>query len=158
MSASNNLFPWRFCSSVRKIIDRLMEVTGKTQQDIGLQVFDKTIQVFSKQIKTNNLDFGKLIEWAIAENIDMNWLLIGKGTNSESCHTVGEKSPTDNSKIDVDLLISISRIVEKSLLCAGLALEPGDKAEAMALLYELYCETGKNVEEGTVKRYLKLVA
>jgi hypothetical protein len=55
------------------------------------------------------------------------------------------------------LLKDINTVVEKGLAESGLELAPGDKAEAVALLYELYYDSGKNIEEGTVKRYLKLV-
>lgn len=65
---------------VRKIVDRIMEVEGKSQQEVGMQLFDKSKQVFSRQISTNKLDFVKLIAWAVSKNIDLNWLVTGQGT------------------------------------------------------------------------------
>ena len=52
----------------------------------------------------------------------------------------------------------IHRAVEKNLANEGIDISADDKAEAVALLYELHLGTGKRVEEGMVKRYLKLVA
>ena len=58
----------------------------------------------------------------------------------------------------MDLLKNIHRAVDSVLAGGGIELSIDDKAEAVALLYELHSGTGKRVEEGMVKRYLKLVA
>ncbi len=71
---------------------------------------------------------------------------------------VGEPIPKYKSMLDVELLRDIISAIEKGLARAGLELKPGHKAEAVALLYELYYDSGKKVEEETIKRYLKLAS
>ncbi len=48
--------------------------------------------------------------------------------------------------------------MENGLDERDLYLEPDKKAEVVALLYEMYADTEKEVTEKTVTRYLKLVA
>ena len=106
----------------------------------------------SNKISRNKIDITSIVEWSVNNSVDLNWLLTGR-----SDFNAGGHAPGPVTTLDVELLKDINIIVEKGLAESGLELAPGDKAEAVALLYELYYDSGKNVEEGTVKRYLKLV-
>ncbi len=59
---------------------------------------------------------------------------------------------------DTDLLRQVLSGVEIGLKKNKLKLKPEKKAELIILLYEHFMETEKDVNEGEVARYLKLVA
>lgn len=71
---------------------------------------------------------------------------------------VQQDTPSYKPKIDVELHRSIIIAVENYLASKKLTLPVEKKAEVIALLYELYYISGQQLEEETVKRYLKLVA
>jgi hypothetical protein len=129
----------------REIIDRMKSVTGYTQKRLASDIFKISDKNLSNKISRNKIDIASIIEWSVNNSVDLNWLLTGRS----------DSEPV--SRLDVNLLKDIIIGIEKGLAESGLELAPGDKAEAVALLYELYYDSGKNVEEGTVKRYLKLV-
>ena len=129
----------------REIIDRMKSVTGYTQKRLASDIFKISDKNLSNKISRNKIDITTIVEWSVNHSVDLNWLLTGQS----------ESDPI--SRLDVNLLKDIIIGIEKGLAESGLELAPGDKAEAVALLYELYYDSGKNVEEGTVKRYLKLV-
>jgi hypothetical protein len=99
---------------VRKIVDRIMEVEGKSQQDVGAQIFEKTKQVFSRQISTNKLDFEKLTAWAVSKNVDLNWLITGQGTAPGKRHD-DEKSKTASANSAVEHSNLIKQFQDKAL-------------------------------------------
>jgi len=86
---------------------------------------------------------------ALSESLgcSIDWLLRGV-----------EKKSEQESRLQGDLLRTIIRAIENELQKRDLELEPDKKAEAIALLYEMYADTKKEVTEQTVVRYLKLVA
>jgi hypothetical protein len=129
----------------REIIDRMKSVTGYTQKRLASDIFKISDKNLSNKISRNKIDIASIVEWSVNHSVDLNWLLTGRS----------DSEPV--SRLDVNLLKDIIIGIEKGLAESGLELAPGDKAEAVALLYELYYDSGKNVEEGTVKRYLKLV-
>jgi hypothetical protein len=129
----------------REIIDRMKSVTGYTQKRLASDIFQISDKNLSNKISRNKIDITSIVEWSVNHSVDLNWLLTGRS----------DSEPV--SRLDVNLLKDIIIGIEKGLAESGLELAPGDKAEAVALLYELYYDSGKNVEEGTVKRYLKLV-
>jgi hypothetical protein len=129
----------------REIIGRMKSVTGYTQKRLASDIFKISDKNLSNKISRNKIDITTIVEWSVNHSVDLNWLLTGQS----------ESDPI--SRLDVNLLKDIIIGIEKGLAESGLELAPGDKAEAVALLYELYYDSGKNVEEGTVKRYLKLV-
>lgn len=93
---------------------------------------------------------------AIAEVLEcsIDWLLRGVEFKPDP------KTDELSSKLtlDTDLLLSIIQSLENGLHRRGLVLDPDKKAEVIALLYESYSDTEKEVTEQTVERYLKLVA
>ena len=58
----------------------------------------------------------------------------------------------------VQTLKLILEAMEEMLAKKKIKLAPGKKAEVIALLYELFTETEKEVDVDTVERYLRLVA
>ena len=129
----------------REIIDRMKSVTGYTQKRLASDIFNISDKNLSNKISRNKINITSIVEWSVNNSVDLNWLLTGRS----------DSEPV--SRLDVNLLKDIIIGIEKCLAESGLELAPGDKAEAVALLYELYYDSGKNVEEGTVNRYLKLV-
>jgi hypothetical protein len=73
--------------------------------------------------------------------VDLNWLLTGRPDSNADGHASGPAP-----RLDVELLKDIIIGIEKGLAESGLELAQGDKVEAIALLYELYCDSGKNVD------------
>ena len=144
--------------NISKIINRIQDRTGFNQTQVATQVFDKTNKALNNQIRNNKVDWDKLYAWAIKEKVDLHWLITGEERYPIPVSEVRQSLPCYKPKVDVDMLKAIIAITDKALFDEGLALETSDKAEAIALLYELYHDTGKQVEEGTVKRYLKLVS
>jgi transcriptional regulator with XRE-family HTH domain len=96
---------------------------------------------------------------AIADvlNCSTDWLLRGI-ENKSSSQDVAEQHPEHETRLQVDLLKTIIRAIERELQQRDLELDPDKKAEAISLLYEMYADTEKEVTEQTVVRYLKLVA
>jgi hypothetical protein len=127
----------------------MKSVTGYTQKRLASEVFKISDKNLSNKIGRNKIDITAIIDWSVNHSVDLNWLLTGQ---SDTTHASG---PVPG--LDVDLLKDIIIGIEKGLAESGLELAPDYKAEAIALLYELYCDSGKSVEAGTVKRYLKLV-
>lgn len=78
-----------------------------------------------------------------------------KGSIDEPTQSSANHYEISKDASDIKMIVTI---VEKALEAEGLALPPEKKAELIALLYELYCDSGKNIQEETVKRYLRLVA
>jgi hypothetical protein len=136
----------------KEIIDRMKSVSGWTQKRLAAEVFKISDKNLSNKIGRNTIDIESIIEWSVNNSVDLNWLLTGRPDPGAGGHISGP-----GSRLDVELLKDINTVIEKGLAESGLELAPGDKAEAVALLYELYYDSGKNIEEGTVKRYLKLV-
>jgi hypothetical protein len=136
----------------RGIIDRMKSVTGYTQKRLASDIFKISDKNLSNKISRNKIDITTIVEWSVNHSVDLNWLLTGRSDTNTGGPTSGPATT-----LDVELLKNISIIVEKGLAESGLELAPGDKAEAVSLLYELYYDSGRNIEEGTVKRYLKLV-
>ena len=136
----------------KEIIDRMKSVSGWTQKRLAAEVFKISDKNLSNKIGRNTIDIESIIEWSVNNSVDLNWLLTGRPDPGAGGHVSGP-----GSRLDVELLKDINTVIEKGLAESGLELAPGDKAEAVALLYELYYDSGKNIEEGTVKRYLKLV-
>ncbi len=77
----------------------------------------------------------------------IDWLLMGF-----------EKESDHERELQVELLQTIIGAIENKLQQQNLELEPDKKAKAIALLYEMYADTKKEVSEQTVVRYLNLVA
>ena len=63
--------------SSNDIIDRMCEKTGLNKKQIAAQVFDITAQALSGQLQRNKIDLHKILNWAIKENINPTWLLLG---------------------------------------------------------------------------------
>jgi len=61
------------------IIERIKEITGKTQKDIALLIFDISDKNLSNKIKRNSVDLDALINWVGNVNVNLNWLFTGKG-------------------------------------------------------------------------------
>ena len=55
-------------------------------------------------------------------------------------------------------LAGLGRPLKERLAKKKIKLAPGKKAELIALLYELFTETEKELDADTVERYLRLVA
>ena len=148
---------------LKEVVDRIKEVTGLTQTQVATEIFGISVENLSNKIRRNSIDTNEIVIWATKNGYDLNWLLIGKGepyTSEEgSTKTQKEKSlgyPTRD--LDVALLTRIITAIEKELADRSLVLDPDKKAEAIALLYELYVETKKEVTKDTIGRYLRLVA
>ncbi|BBO84518.1 hypothetical protein DSCO28_50840 [Desulfosarcina ovata subsp. sediminis] len=63
----------------KKIVDRIIEVTGYAQKDVANEVFNIKANNLSNRIKRNSVDVDKLIDWASDNSVNLNWLLTGKG-------------------------------------------------------------------------------
>ncbi len=147
----------------KKIIERIKKITGLAQKDIAADVFKISDKNLSNKIRRNSVDLDALIKWSGNASVDLNWLLTGKGEpyKSESglAKTLKETSAGYASRdLDAALLTRIITAIEKELADRALVLDPDKKAEAIALLYELYAETKKEVTKDTIGRYLRLVA
>ncbi len=79
-----------------------------------------------------------------AFDLDLIGFLSGK--------TCSEKKPS----IDIDILTEVISGVEEGLSEMERVLEPGKKAQLIALLYDHYASTEEEVREEVVGRYLKL--
>jgi len=63
----------------KKIIERIKKITGKAQKDIAIDVFKISDKNLSNKIRRNSVDLDALIKWSGNANVDLNWLLTGKG-------------------------------------------------------------------------------
>jgi hypothetical protein len=86
------------------------------------------------------------------ENID-----ISQPNSYQEPEAVNAKTQLD-LVIDTALMTDIITAIEKFIDQEDLKLEPAEKARLIALQYELYLETGKEVSVDNVKRHLRLVA
>ncbi len=56
-----------------------MEYTGLAQHEIGDQVFGIKDKNISNNVCQDRLKFYLLLDWAIHNNVDFNWLITGNG-------------------------------------------------------------------------------
>jgi transcriptional regulator with XRE-family HTH domain len=114
----------------------------------------------SKLLKSGG-DKGRFAHWLkMIESCGLDFVIKDmdhdrEGSVAEPTQSNTKHDETSENASELRLIITI---VEKALAAEGLALPPEKKAELIALLYELYCDSGKNIQEETVKRYLRLVA
>ena len=64
--------------SLKDIINRIKSETGNSQKHIALEIFGISSENLSNKIRRNSIDINGLVSWAVANNIDLNWLLTGK--------------------------------------------------------------------------------
>lgn len=61
------------------IIEKIKNLTGYTQKEVASEIFGISDKNLSNKIKRGSIDLDALILWSSNENVDMNWLLTGKG-------------------------------------------------------------------------------
>lgn len=80
----------------RKIISRVRKKTGLTQKAIAEQVFKISAKNLSNRIFRDGIDLYTLLDWAIHNNVDINWLVTGEGHEPNQGHKLG--GPPDNDE------------------------------------------------------------
>ncbi len=127
-----------------------------TQKDLGklVGVSTNTIQSWEKDTHPKGADLIKLSD-VLSCSID--WLLRGVDYCPKT-QKEDKQQPGKEAQLQADLLRTIIRAIENELKQRDLELDPDKKAEAIALLYEMYADTKKRVTEKTIVRYLKLMA
>jgi len=100
---------------------------------------------------------------AIAEALkcSLDWLLIGKGPEPPGPgedYKAGENEiDLERGPVDIDLLSTIIKGVEKYLYERNLELQAEKKARAISLLYELFMDKEKKVTGKIINSYMRLV-
>ena len=122
-----------------------MEYTGLKQYQIASQIFNIYDKNLSNKISRNTIDFDKLIEWSVYENVDLNWLIIGIAKSS-------------NLDINTSLLEIIISSIEEGLTRLNRKATPEKKAGIIAFLYDRYSRTQERVDKKTIINHLRLVA
>lgn len=122
-----------------------MEHTGLKQYQIASQVFNISDKNLSNKISRNTIDFDKLLEWAVHENVDINWLITGIAKSS-------------NLDINTSLLELIISSIEEGLARLKRKATPEKKAGIIAFLYDRYSKTNEMVDKETIIEHLRLVA
>ena len=67
--------------NLTNIILKIKSITGFKEKEIAEKVFEISAQNLSTRKKENRLDFPKLIQWAVNNNVDLNWLLLNDQQN-----------------------------------------------------------------------------
>ena len=78
----------------REIISRIQEKTGLTKKAIAEQIFNISGKNLSNRISRDGIDFYILLDWAVDNNVDLNWLVTGGG------HEPDRKPPPDRPMDD----------------------------------------------------------
>ncbi|MBC8394485.1 MAG: helix-turn-helix domain-containing protein [Deltaproteobacteria bacterium] len=139
----------------KEIISRMKEITGLTQRELSSKIFNTSDSNLSNKIRRNKVDLDSVMAWAVNTNVNLNWLFTGKG----EIYLIEDADRTRGFEgKDIDTLKLVLEAVEERLAKNKIKLAPGKKAEVIALLYELFTETEKEVDVDTVERYLRLVA
>ena len=139
----------------KEIISRMKEVTGLTQRELSSKIFNTSDSNLSNKIRRNKVDLDSVMAWAINGKVNLHWLFTGKG---EINLVEDVDRPGGFEGKNIETLKLILEAVEEMLAKKKIKLAPGKKAEVVALLYELFTETEKEVDADTVERYLRLVA
>ncbi len=145
------------------LIDRLLEIIDDLA-DGKSTVFAKnagippsTFQYYVKGRMPHGDHLKRICEYY---NVNINWLLTGKGKKHIEGKADGEEGMEQplNLELDVDLLADIIESVDIVLEKEKIELPLNKKARFIALQYELCIETGKGITSDKIKRHLKLVA
>lgn len=69
-------------ADIRKIVDRLVEVSGLKQKEIAEQLYKITPNNFSGKIRDGILRLPPIIDWAVQHDVDLNWLFTGQAAKA----------------------------------------------------------------------------
>jgi len=144
--------------------ERLREIRGDMSREefvpyVG--VSKSTLARYERGSRSPDAEFIGLL----LENFGINpvWFIYGTDQKYLSSNRLTHEGhspgkPTKLPSIDHELLREIIEGVEESLTSNELELSTEKKAQIISLLYEHFTETGKEVDEQTVTRYLRLGA
>ena len=146
--------------------DRLREIreSNKLSQPAlaeQLGVKSRTYGTYERNESRPDSDFLKNICTKFC--INPKWLLFGEGPmkiedQPDLDAGVSENNTSSAPPLDMELFTNTIRVVETGLAKKNIHLPPDKKAQLIALMYEYFSEMDREVEEGTVERYLKLVS
>jgi len=117
----------------REIIEKIKKTTGLNQKQIAIEVFDISDQNLSNRIKDNRIDFFKLIEWAVNNNVDLNWLLVSR-----------EISRGSNTVISID---PAQRIADAFLGKWDRSLDAEGMEKLVEFFRKIYLKRLENIEQ-----------
>jgi transcriptional regulator with XRE-family HTH domain len=63
----------------KSIIEKIKSITGYSQKEVAAEIFGISDKNLSNKIRRGSIDLDALIKWAGNVNVDLNWLLTGKG-------------------------------------------------------------------------------
>jgi hypothetical protein len=91
-----------------------------------------------------------ILMWGIKDGINLNWLITGEGQPQLS---------KEETQINPQALSQIIAGVEKALKRLKIKkADPVKKADFIAMCYEFYSQSGREVSEEFIERHLRLVA
>ncbi len=133
-----------------KIISRVQEKTGWTRTQIAAKIFDISKNNLGNRIREDRLDFYKLLNWAVNNNVNKEWLITGEDP------TIGKDK--ELVPLDIEVLTKVITGVEDYLREGDIEIEPDKKGRLISVLYERFIKTGEEPDQKTIVSYLKLVA
>lgn len=139
----------------RQIVAQALELTGDTNEKLStnLGASIETIRTYRK----GRGDLKGVVLKNLVEKYGFNpaWLLAGEGEMYASDEPKGLRSLGNKG---ASIMKSIIEAVEERLLRLKIKLKPDKKAEVITALYDYFVETGKEISQDTVERYLRLAA
>ena len=141
-----------------EILARLKTFKGFSANKEVAGLFGLSEPDFSRRKRKGTL-LPLIITWALENRVNMDWLLTGRSNIQNEPVFSGRVSEAaaGYGRLNADLLKDILEAVEIGLDQKKVTLAPGKKAQAAALLYELYLGAEKQIDNTTVGRYLDLV-
>ncbi len=132
----------------------LRERLGLTQEAFAAPLGLKKSFISRVEKGDQSLSRPAIILMTYIYKINLEWIESGTGEmfQGEAAEVEGRPQP-----INADVLRQIIEGLEMGLEQKGKVLDPGKKAELIALLYEHFTDARKNVDSGVVERYLRLV-
>jgi hypothetical protein len=140
------------------IVDRIKRFNNFATNKEVARLFGISEPDFCRRKKKGTL-LPLIVAWGVNHHVNMDWLLAGEDSKipvGETEASVGEATPRYGA-LHTDLLKNVIQAVETGLSNSGRFLNPEEKAEVIALLYDFYLGAAKPIDEETVARYLRLV-
>lgn len=104
----------------------------------------------NNKTKPSSTPISNLVQYT---DINIYWLFAGEGEMFRKEGLEGSESP-----VDTNLLEDINEWLEGYLTTNRKILPPAKKASFIAFAYQYFTDTGKEVDDKTMVKYLRLVA
>lgn len=145
-------------SNLKNIYNYLINLQTDLSKNYPFYISDKVKPIIQSIVDFKSILDSKLFD----ENPErasnkLSDIYYGDNSSSRIGNIVKEHDQKYQIKIDTNLHKTIIEAVEYLLESEKRTMPVDRKAEAISLLYELYSNTGKTLELGTVKRYLNLL-